>query len=64
MTATLYCGDVRAVLARLPERSVQTVVTDLTDAQIGYLAGLIDGEGGGSPTKLVSRRTAGAVEKL
>jgi DNA modification methylase len=27
MSATLYCGDVRAVLATLPERSVQTVVT-------------------------------------
>ena len=27
MSATLYCGDVRAVLAGLPERSVQCVVT-------------------------------------
>lgn len=45
MAITLLPGDCRAVLATLEAESVQCVVTNLSETQIAYIAGLIDGEG-------------------
>ena len=41
----IIIGDCREVLAGLPDGLAQCCVTNLTDVQVAYLAGLIDGEG-------------------
>lgn len=45
MTVTILQGDCREVLAAMPDQSVHCCVTSLAPWQLGYLAGLIDGEG-------------------
>ncbi len=45
MTTRIIVGDCRDVLRTLPDASVQCCVTNLTEFQVAYLAGLIDGEG-------------------
>lgn len=45
MTTRIITGDARAVLASLPDASVHCVVADLSETQVAYIAGLIDGEG-------------------
>lgn len=44
MTVRVLIGDCREVLRSLPTESVHCVVT-LTETQVAYIAGLIDGEG-------------------
>lgn len=45
MTVRILHGDCRDVLKTLPDNSVQCCVSNLEVWQLGYLAGLIDGEG-------------------
>lgn len=45
MTVKILTGDCRDVLKTLPDQSVQCVVTALSETQVAYIAGLIDGEG-------------------
>ena len=42
---TIRHGDCREVLQTMPDQSVHCCVTPLTETQVAYIAGLIDGEG-------------------
>ena len=45
MSVTIHHGDCRSILPTLPAGSVQCCVASLSEAQVAYLAGLVDGEG-------------------